>query len=533
MITPLQSQMCDRMETDMKLALSKAISEIDRYCIEKLGIPMAELMRRSGHAVTEVLRANVPSGTSVVVLAGKGNNGADGYAAACELMCDYDVTVIDIFGIGQKSDAGKQFALNFENRGGKILTYAPTDELSSVIKNSDAVIDAVFGTGFHGEMPEEVRPLAITVRETVEAFKLAVDVPLGINADDGSVSDFAITVDATVELSFIKAGIVSYPARSYVGKVIYDSIGLPVCELEKIFEFNHHLINSDWAEAMLPRRAENSNKGTFGKLLLITGSEKYRGAAHLSSDAALRGGVGLVTFCGTDKLCGELAGKYPEIIYAPLDICAPTAEIIDEVVSLSQRHTATLVGSGSANTNALLSLVLRLLSSKGGPLILDADAINALAGIGYEGIRAIREAKRAVILTPHPLEFSRLSGNDVATVQQNRLELARRFALENKCILVLKGAGTVSTDGETSYINTTGSSALAKAGSGDVLAGLIGALAAQDSLSLMDAAALAVYYHALAGDRLAAELSSYGVTPSDLPREIARCLSEVEKKRAE
>ena len=403
--------------------------------------------------------------------------------------------------------------------------------MKNIIKTSGCIVDAVFGTGFHGEMPEDIRPLAIMIRETVEAHKIAVDVPLGINADNGSVSEFAITVGTTVELSFIKPGIVSYPARSYVGEIVYDDIGLPRAKLAKEFKFRYNLIDKKWVALSLPRREENSNKGTFGKLLMITGSRKYRGAAHLGLESALRGGVGLVTFLGRESLCRELSAKFPEAIYSikPEDEDY-TEKDVEKLVEMSAAHTATLIGSGSGNNNTLRDLTLKLLASKGTPLIIDADAINALASMGAEGIKAIRESARKVILTPHPLEFARLVGCDVASIQLHRIEAAERFAKENSCIVVLKGAGTVITDGEDVYINYVGSSALAKAGSGDVLAGFIAALVAQEKVAPVKAAALAVYYHAKAGDVLAAEFSSYGVTPSDLPREIARQIAITEEK---
>lgn len=516
----------------MKLATSSMIKQIDEYSRTKLGIPIKELMDKSGEAVAKVVRARAPKNKYIVMLAGKGNNGGDGYAAAVKLMDEYDVTVYDIFSAGQQSAEGREFLELYKEKGGKIVNFAATDEILSHIKNAGCIVDAVFGTGFHGEMPEEVRPLAITVKEAVEAHKIAVDVPLGINADNGSVSDFAISVGATVELSFVKPGIISYPARSYVGDVIYDDLGLPRKKITKDFWFKYHMIDSEWVANALPKRESNSNKGSFGKLLMITGSKKYRGAAYLGLEAALRGGVGLVTFAGVGELVSELSQKYPEAIYKEIpDISEFNADDVKELVELSKKYSATLIGSGSDNTKGLLSLVLALLSSEGGDLILDADAINALSSIGDEALRAIRDAKRNVIITPHPLEFARLSGTDVASVQLHRLETAEKFAKENLCTVVLKGAGTIITDSKDIFINVAGSSSLAKAGSGDVLAGFIAAFIAQNKTSITKSASLAVYYHAVAGESLAEEFSSYGVTPSDLPCEIARQIAKSEKDK--
>ena len=240
--------------------------------------------------------------------------------------------------------------------------------------------------------------------------------------------------------------------------------------------------------------------------------------------------MGLVNFVGSEELSSELSQKYPEVIYTRTkDICDYTADDVERVLELSATHSATLVGSGSDNTEGLLNLTLALLSAEGGVLILDADAINALSSLGAKGAEAIKNSKREVVITPHPLEFARLCGTNVASVQSHRLEVAEKFARENSCTVVLKGAGTIITDGNEVFINYAGTSALAKAGSGDVLAGFVAALLAQKSTSPKIAAALAVYYHALAGESLAEEYSSYGVTPSDLPREIARQMAKCEK----
>lgn len=515
----------------MKLAVSSQISKIDAYCAEVFGISTRELMKKSGHAVAKVIRERA-KGERVVILAGKGNNGGDGYAAACEIINEYSVTVFDIFSEGQKTEEGKYFYSLFESLGGEIRKFDSSNETLEFIKNSSVIVDAIFGTGFEGEVPEQLRPLAIAIRESVSSQKIAVDVPLGVNADNGCVSDFVINVDATVELSLIKPGILSYPARSYVGEIVYDDIGIPLDKIYEKFPMKYNVFSKEDLYTSLPMREMNTHKGSFGKLLMIVGSEKYRGAAHLSAEAALRGGVGLVTYVGTKSLCSELSAKYPEIIYKDIP---PLDDIGNEDVELLEKltlsHNATLIGSGSSNTKGLLSLVLALLKcDTGAPLILDADAINALAEKPEEGRRALLSACRPVILTPHPLEFSRLSGFDVPFVQQNRLSVAKNFSDEYKVTLVLKGAGTIIASNGEIYINTSGSSALAKAGSGDVLAGLLAALAAQPKFSPTLASCVAVSLHSVAGDRLAKTYSSYGVTPSDLPKEIAILVSDIERR---
>ena len=506
----------------MRLALSHKIREIDIYSSEVLGIPLIDLMDRSGGAVERVLRDHVAKGSRVVILAGSGNNGGDGYALATRILDDYDCTVYDIFSCGQKTNEGRYFRDEYLLRRGNLKQFEFSDSEFSEITNADCIVDAVFGTGFVGDMPEKLDLLIAAVNSSTRAYKIAIDVPLGVNADNGSISRaYACSVNVTVALSFIKPGLVSYPARSFVGRIVYDDIGLPIDKIIKAFEFNFNLVDNKLASSLLPKRPLDSNKGTFGKLLMLTGSEKYRGAAYLSLEAALRGGVGLVTYTGVSSLVGELSARFPEAIYEPREKDEPSQDEIDKIIALSARHTAVLVGSGSSVTEGLFSCVCRLLNTEGAPIILDADAINAMSDRRDEALEILKNSKRRVILTPHPLEFARLFGTDVASVQSQRIEKAVSFAKEYNCILVLKGAGTIVTDGVSVYINSTGSSALSKAGSGDVLAGLIASVTAS-GLDPIYAAAISVYFHGLAADVLKDELSVFGVTPSDLPREIAR-----------
>ncbi len=507
----------------MLLALSSKISEIDKLAAEKWGIPLTTLMERSGKVVADAVRSRVGAGGRVVILAGKGNNGGDGYAAACLLFGEYDTLVFDIFGAGQKTAEGKHFLEKYREMGGRVEKFEQNDTNKALVKGADCIVDAIFGTGFCGSMPDDLATVSTWINETTSAVKIAIDVPIGVNADTGSVNTtYACNMHATVILSFVKPGLVSYPARSFVGDVIFSDIGLPIDKISGEFEFRYSYIDADSACGYLPKRDSNSNKGSFGRLLVITGSSKYKGAAHLSLEAALRGGAGYVTYMGEGGVADELRQKFPEAIYRTVREIddSITEDEIKEICEASEKSSATLIGSGSCDTDGLYRLTLALLGSEGGALILDADAINALARHRENAISAIKSSPRSVILTPHPLEFSRLSGDSVSDVQLHRIESAMKFSAENRCTLVLKGAGTVVTDGRYVRINSSGSSALAKAGSGDVLAGLLASLVASGA-DVLDGSCAAVYFHGSAADKLARELSAFGVIPSDLPRKIA------------
>ena len=515
----------------MLLALSNKIAEIDRFSAEHLGLSLHTLMGRSGAAVAGFVRENLPAPARIVILAGKGNNGGDGYAAACLLRDEYDLTVYDVFHAGQRSDEGRAYLEKFKTDGGKIIDFIPDEPTADAIKSADCIIDAVFGTGYRGDPPDEVRALCRMVNESVRPLKIAIDVPMGINADNGSVdTSSAVTVSATVALSFIKPGLVSFPAKAYVGKLVYDDLGIPFDSINENFSFSYFLTDRDLARDMLPKRRENTNKSSFGKLLVITGSERYRGAAALSLSAALRGGAGYTTYAGIDTLCDTLCATYPEAIYTPIPSHGEMTDgDLAEIVEASKKSNATLIGSGSGATDGLYRLVSALLRSDGGTLILDADAINVIADKGDEGRKLLANSPRTVVLTPHPLEFARLSGNSVDDVQLHRIEAAMKYAAENRVILALKGAATVITDGKTVYINSSGSSALSKAGSGDVLAGFTASLIASGA-DPFTGTVLSVYLHGAAADALSSELSLFSITPSDLPLEMGRQIARLAQK---
>lgn len=274
----------------------------------------------------------------------------------------------------------------------------------------------------------------------------------------------------------------------------------------------------------LPPRPADGNKGTFGRTLLFCGSRTYMGAALLSASAALRCGGGLAVLCAPADVCKAALIRTPELICIPQDALsfgASTAEL--------QRASAVLVGCGSGVSAALHDFVTKLLLSRGAPVVLDADALNALSCDRNSCKQLFANKQRYLILTPHPLEFSRLSGVDVATVQADRENIARTFAQMWGAVIVLKGAQTViaAPDGTVRVVPIS-CPALAKGGSGDVLAGAITSFLAQ-GISPTAAACLGAYLHAKAGESLAREFSAYGVLPSDLPAQIAREINALMK----
>ena len=390
--------------------------------------------------------------------------------------------------------------------------------LNEKIKSADLIVDAIFGTGFVGEPPSELLPLAEAVNAS-SASKIAVDIPLGVNAFDGSICRINIPADITVTLSYPKAGLLSYPARSLVGELVHSDIGLPKDKIEKAFDFNHYSLDADTAYALRPARKPNGNKGTFGKTTLIVGSEKYRGAAHLAVEAALRGGVGIVRLVATNELCREIRLKFPEVIFFPAEISE-----IEGIVDFCRDSSSVLVGCGSSVSRELSSLTEALVESFDGRIVLDADALNSLAEFSSPEI--LSRAKNTVVITPHPLELSRLSGAAVSEIEAKRLSFAKDFARKYACTLLLKGASTVITDGDTVYINDIATTALSKGGSGDVLSGILAGLLGWSECNALTAACGA-YIAGFAGELAEKAVNPISMLASDTVAHIGEAISKM------
>ena len=494
------------------IAISPKMTEgIDRFAEEQLGIPTKLLMERAGLAVAKRVAERIPVGGRVLILAGGGNNGGDGYAAAIALAeRGYCAIVCDVLLRGQRSEAGRHFLAAYKRAVGEPISLDEAEKWPH-----DCLVDAILGTGAHMPLSEALYPAAALIKRS-SAYKIAVDLPLGADAEDGLVDPHAVRVDETLMLGFPKYGLYSYPAREYVGRLMLDDIGLDTRQVRALIGDSEHLCALSDIKALLPTRERNSHKGSFGHLLLLAGSRRYRGAPLMAAAAALRMGAGLCTLASCDEVCAAAAIALPELILAPLSAH-------DDILPLCEGRSAILLGCGSGSDDVTAERTYTLLATEGAPLLLDADGINVLAT--PEGRIRLAETKRRVILTPHPAEFARLIGKDTATVQAERLPMARRFAAAYPHItLVLKGAATIVAEGERFAINQTGGPALAKGGSGDVLAGAIASLLAT-GLSAYDAARIGVCLHGAAGDRLEGRYSPLGVRPTDLPSAMAEVLA--------
>lgn len=509
----------------MKTVLGEDIKKIDEYAEKTLSTDTYTLMGRAGEAVANTVKNAIRDSGNVLFLAGAGNNGGDAYAAAVSLIkSGFSALVFDVTGNGQKSDAGKRYRAEYEALSGEKTKNGK--EFFKFLPTASAVVDGVFGAGFHGNLPETVKEI-LTSASRVQKPRIAIDVPSGVDASTGEVADGAFTADTTVSLSFRKRGCFISPARLFCGKIVFSDIGLDTEQLAAHFGYRDNVVDEAFARSLLPERKQNTSKGDFGRAVIFAGSARYRGAALLAAEAASRSGCGYTVLYSQKAVNDAAVIRQPSLIVRETD-GLPRPSVLREIEKT--RPSALLIGCGSGVSEGLYEDICRLLEKAGCPLILDADALGSLALFPEEATERLREAKREVLLTPHPLEFSRLSGIPVGEVQSRRYQSLIEYQKKCKVNITLKGFCTMTAteDGDV-FINTSGGSSLAKAGTGDVLAGVITGLVAS-GMTLKKAAILATYLHGKAGDRCQREYSDYGVIAEDLPSAVAREIAALQKR---
>ena len=499
----------------------------------KVGVPPNVLMENAGLAVAEKARDLLGDvvDISVMVLVGPGNNGGDGLVAARHLH-DWGARV-HLLLVKRKTDGDRNFALNMERGIPWIDAGADTNltHFESLLSSANMVIDALFGTG-------NVRPLGGVVKQVLEkagerkaahpALRiLAVDLPSGLNADTGVADPVCLSADMTVTLGYPKIGLFRFPGAAYVGQLEIAGIGIPSDLAEGI---NTELITAEASRSLLPLRPVDANKGTFGRLLVVAGSINYVGAALLACEGAMRVGTGLVTLATPASLHPILAARLVEATYVPLSETEPGVINAGAVPVIGERiaeYDALLLGCGLGQHPATVEFVRSLLLSGSVeiPLLIDADGLNILAQIPQWWLKLRNE----VVLTPHPGEMSRLVGDAVPGIQQDRLGAARKAAAEWGHVVVLKGAHTVvaSPEGQ-SKISGSVNPGLASAGTGDVLSGIIAGLMAQGLLPF-EASTCGVYLHAQAGELVRAQLGDAGMIASDLIPRLPLALCELRR----
>lgn len=457
----------------------------------------------------------------ITVLAGKGNNGGDGLAAARILKnWGYQPQIIlstkpdQLTGINSK---------NFELAQLNKIKYYYFDNLNKnefleVIENSNLILDSLLGTGIKGKLRGNIKKIINLINQSLDRqpLTLAVDIPSGVVGINGQIAGEALKADYTAAMAAYKRGLLLYPGREYTGEVRIIEIGIQSETIEKNGD-GLKVFNFQEAKKLIPKRRNDGHKGSFGKLAVLAGSAGMTGAPLLSTKAALRSGSGLIYLLTPAEIETQTSVQLEELVGIPLASKNGiiVEESLEEIMQFLENVDLLAAGPGLSSTSAVQTVIEGVLKNSKIPLILDADALNSI-----HDLKLLKDYQGELILTPHPGEMSSLTGISIKKINNNRIEIARDFAREYEVNLILKGAATITAapDGRT-YINTTGCNGMATAGSGDVLTGIVSALRAQ-KMSSFEAAALAVYIHGRAGEIAAKKKSNYALIASDIINEL-------------
>ncbi len=505
----------------MKLADARTIQAIDRKSIRDYGVKGLQLMENAGSGVAEIILRELAACTGgsgrVSIIAGKGNNGGDGFVAARHLKNrGVNVTVFSFAPIEEiKGDAGVN-AASWNKMDGEtffISTGASLKNIGSTLRHSSIIVDGIFGTG----LSSPVRGLYSEVIELVNSLNkkvIAIDIPSGVDATTGAVLGSPVRADITATMAMPKIGLYVYPGREYSGRIEIVDIGAPRALIyDKAIRWN--LTSAEDIKGILRPRRADTHKGTYGHVLVLAGSAGKTGAALMSAMGAMRIGAGLVTIGLPQDLQASMEAKTTEVMTLGLPQTSQKTLGLSSygaVKKFMADKSALVIGPGLGVSDDMAGLIRKIIREADYPVVIDADGLNNLTG----RLEALRDTKARLVLTPHPGETARLMDMTTAQVQSDRLGVAEALARKTKSTVVLKGAGTViaSPDGVI-YINPTGNPGLSTAGTGDVLSGMIGGLMAQ-GYQAQSSAIAAVYIHGAAGDEVKKESGDMGMIATDI-----------------
>lgn len=478
----------------------KEMQAIDAYSIEKCGIPAVVLMERAALVLVEhIKKINVTKGRILIVVEG-GNNGGDGLAAArilCQSGYDVDITYID--GIQKQTDMFRLQRNILAKMGIKLRKSIPN-------KDYAVIVDGIFGVGLSRKI-EETQQRFIETLNRMNGIKVAIDIPSGLNATTGEILGCAFRADYTVTFGLKKLGMFFCDGIDCCGEIICEDIGFPEAAIKNVKPDIYAYDETDMDK--LPVRYNHSNKGTYGRVAVIAGSKNMSGAAFLCAKAAYSAGTGLVKIYSHESNRMILQSQLPEAVMKTYQDYEGALECIEDAM---QWATAIVVGPGLGVDSTSERMLYELLLNAEVPLVIDADALNILSN----NIELLQTSNVPVVMTPHMMEMSRLTGLSVDEIAKNRFGIAKNFAKDMGVTLVLKDAKSIVTNGSGQmYMNVAGNNGMSTGGSGDVLAGIIAGMIA-GGLNTLDAAQIGTYVHCLAGDKAAEQKGKYAMLASDI-----------------
>ena len=515
------------------LSTADQMQGFDSMAIGKYAIPGLILMENAGRAFVDNLARRLTSveRSSVFVFCGKGNNGGDGFVIARHLGnrgCR-----VRAFLIGNrrdvKGDAKTNLAIfmKMASRAKSLLRFQEITSSGQLARlpKPDVIVDAIFGTGFSGKV-NGIHQHAIQWINKQGCFVASVDIPSGANASTGAVENLAVKADMTVSMGLAKVGHFVGAGREHAGEVAIADISIPSFMFQPEGRQAFRILAGDVAQ-VLPKRPPSAHKYSVGKVFVLGGSKSFTGAPCMCAQAAMRSGAGAVILGFPKSLHGTFARKLTEVILAPLEETAEGTISLGALDAIRERISwadTVAIGPGLSRNPETQEIVCRLVASIEKPMVIDADALTALAG--HTSI--LKARKGTTILTPHVGELARLTQDDPTQIEMRRVEVARNAAARFKSVLVLKGSPTVTaTPAGMGYLNSTGNPGMATIGSGDVLTGLIAGLLAQ-GMKAEEAAYSGVFIHGMAGDLAARRFGQRSMLALDILDQMAPAIRALE-----
>lgn len=491
--------------------------ELERDAVAS-GVSLGSLMSSAGEAVASLVSATAPDG-DVVILAGPGNNGGDGWVAARSLVArGRSVRVFSFAAVEKLREPASQAAREAMDSG-VAWTAVDGPPAGPVFESAAVVIDAMLGTGSRLPIREPMRSWCRALRDH-DAYVVAVDMPTGVDADTGDADGAAVYADSTVTFIQPKLGLVTHPGAAFAGEVVVADLGIPyevAARLSKVEIWSDEDIVSS-----LPVVLPDAHKNQRGRVLVVAGSTRFAGAAVLCARGAMRMGAGYVTLAVPEPVVAVAQGHLTAapVVGLPAGRSGSfSASAAASVLDLASDHDAVVVGPGLTLVDGAVALARAIVRDLSVPLVIDADALNAFV----DASELLSSRATPTVLTPHPGELARLLDAATADIQHDRISSAGVLAL-GRTAVVLKGAGTVVSHAGRSAVVTAGTPALATAGTGDVLAGMIGTLLARH-LDPFVAGLVAAHIHGRAGEAAAARLTPLCVTAEDIPDHIPVAVS--------
>jgi ADP-dependent NAD(P)H-hydrate dehydratase / NAD(P)H-hydrate epimerase len=512
---------------------AKEMRWCDEVTIRKHGIPGLQLMEKAGRGVAEIATSEFGpvDGKHILVVCGKGNNGGDGFVAARYLVNGgAHVTVLLLAPPGSvHSDAKANFDLldQFgQPTNGTLTVKRFSPAVIKKLPRQDLIVDAIFGTGFTGEVRE---PIAGAVRWINDQHVpvLAVDIPSGVDGTTGLVENTAIKATATVTFGLLKTGLLCNQGQDLAGVIHTVDIGIPrsVSQAKALKTF---LVESEDVKRFLPKRTSTANKYSVGKVFILAGAKGYTGAAYLCTMAALRAGAGAVMLGIPESIYTIVARRLAEAIVKPLPSTKEGTIALKSLAEIEEKLAwadVTILGPGLSTNAETQEVISTILSRHSGKMLVDADA---LRGIAVMGLAQLSRRKGQFVLTPHTGEYSRILGIPSKEIDADRIAMARMGSSKGRVTIVAKGGPTaIGTQDGMVYLNSTGNPGMATVGSGDVLAGIIAGLWAQGAPQ-NEAAVAGVFLHGLAGDLAGSSLGQRSIIAQDLIDYLPPAIKSVE-----